>query len=405
MTLHAPYARSSPARVGIAMTRTILSLALLASITPAFAAPATHPFAGALDAEVARHQTGNFVISPTSISLALAMARDGARGTTQAEFDRVLGSSSDAGKALLKQLASQTDKDGPTLVIANRLYGDLGTQFDPAYLDLTAKDYGARLEALDFRNKAEAARQHINDWIAQITHDKIKDLLSPGSITKATRLVLADAVYLKAAWAEPFKSVLTAPGAFTVAGGSAEQVPMMHGDLGATWGEHDGARMIDLPYRSSSGLGMLVVVPTTGSLTTVEAAYDREGLAPFVAALKTSGLAGVSMPRFEIGTKLSLEQTLEAMGLKLPFGTDADFSGMSKLEKLAISSVVHQAWIKVDEAGTEAAAATGVVVIGMTAMQPKPVTPFAVDRSFLFFVHDAAGNVLFGGRVTDPSTR
>lgn len=405
MTLQSPYAPPRPARVGIAMTKSILSLALLASITPTFAAPAPTPFAGALDAEVARSQTGNFVISPTSISLALAMARDGARGTTQAEFDRVLGSSSDAGKALLKPLASSTDKDGPTLVIANRLYGDLATQFDPAYLDLTAKDYGAPLEALDFRAKAEAARMHINDWIAQITHDKIKDLLPPGSITAATRLVLADAVYLKAAWASPFKAALTAPGAFTVAGASAKQVPMMHGNIGATWGEHDGARMIDLSYRSSSGLGMLVVVPTTGSLSSVEAAYDREGLASFTAALKTSGLAAVSMPKFEVGTKVSLAQTLEAMGLKLPFGADADFSGMSKTQKLAISSVIHQAWIKVDEVGTEAAAATGVVMVGMVAMQPKQATPFAVDRSFLFFVHDAAGNVLFGGRVTDPSMR
>jgi serpin B len=174
---------------------------------------------------------------------------------------------------------------------------------------------------------------------------------------------------------------------------------------GATWGNHSGARMLDLPYASGGGpaLAMLLVVPDGSSLATVETSYAKEGIQPFLASVKTGGKVDVALPKFEVGTSFDLTPTLGALGMKLAFSDGADFSGMSKVPT-SISAVIHKAWAKVDENGTEAAAATAVVMLETTAVAiAMPPHPFAVDRSFLFFIHDQEGNVLFGGRIVDPS--
>ena len=400
------------------MLNRLTSFALLTSLTSAHAdipairkaPPPLAPFAAQLDGQLAK-QKGNFIYSPASISIALAMTREGARDATATAMDRVLGA--DAGK-MAKELvnAFKTPKQEPNqptvpdLAIANRLFGDRTTPFEKAFLDVTSKDYQAPVESVDFRHAHDAARKHINDWVAKQTHDKIKDLLTPPTVDEATRMILVNAIYMKASWATAFEPSLTKPAPFAIVGAASKKVDTMHMEGGASWGAHDGARTVDLPYYSAGGprLAMLVVVPDSRSLDEIEAAYAAEGLTPFLGATSNHGTAAVSLPKFEVGTSFELSDPLAKLGMGVAFSDAADFSGMSKVAT-HISAVIHKAWAKVDEKGTEAAAATAVVMTE-TAVMVKP-TPhaFDVDRSFLFFIHDDHGNVLFGGRIVDPSAK
>jgi serpin B len=408
--LHSSYvaANANPIRPRLhRMFDRLTALTLLATLTSASAAPSAAkpqakpaPFAAQLDGQLAKRK-GNFIYSPASISVALAMTREGALGDTAAAMDRVLGS--DAGKLakdLTKAFKSPKQEPGrptvPDLAIANRLFGDARTVFLKPFQDITSKEYLAPIESLDFRTAAEAARKHINDWVAKQTHDHIKDLLPPPSVSADTRMVLVNAIYMKASWATAFEPSLTKPAPFALDGGASKKVDTMHMEGGAAWGDHAGARTVDLPYYSGGGpkLAMLVVVPDGKSLAQVEAAYAGEGLAPFLTATSSHGLAAVALPRFEVGTDFELSEPLDALGMGIAFSDAADFGGMSKVGT-HISAVVHKAWAKVDEKGTEAAAATAVVM-GETAVAVKPMPhKFDVDH----------GNVLFGGRIVDPSAR
>lgn len=375
---------------------------------------AAAPFAATLHGQVGK-QSGNLIFSPASISMALAMTREGASGKTAAEMDGVLGAAAGAdARALAKSLTGKPAKaqpggaTGPEISIANRLYGDAATPFLPRFLDLTRTAYNAPLEAVDFRKNAEAARVAINAWVASQTRDRIKDLLAPGIVTSLTRLVLVNAIYLRAQWETPFEARNTRAAAFTIEGTKApKQIATMNGEVPARVGEHGGARTLDLPYRAGAEgprLGMLIVMPKSVSLSAIEKTYTREGLAGFLADTKGQADVNVALPKFKIGTELDLGESLKALGMKRAFVEgEAEFGGMTSAAKLFISKVVHKAWIAVDESGTEAAAATAVVMNGQAARMPNKPVDFKVDRSFAFFVHDEKGNVLFAGRVLDPS--
>ncbi len=358
------------------------------------------PFDGALAAQLGR-EPGNFVASPASVVLGLAMAREGARGETAEAFDRVLGKDArSVARTLLANVARLTS-GGPELAIANRLFGDRALELLPAFLEITKRDYGAGIELVEFCAAAESARVHINAWVAEATRHKIRELLPERSVDELTRLVLVDAVYMKAAWHTPFDAQLTGPAPFAIDGGATRDVPTMRVVAKARWGKHLGTRVIELPYRSSE-LAMLVVVPDGSSLQDVEAAYAREGLAPFRAAAGGSNRVAIAMPKFQARTSVNLKRVLVELGLGHAFGGESDFTGIATAPPLAIGSVMHQAWLAVDELGTEAAAATAVVMKERGG-GPRIDHRFDVDRSFLFFVHDAADNVLFGGRIVDPT--
>jgi serpin B len=384
--------------------RNLLPLLLLPSLATAAATPP--PFAARLDA--AFPQQSNLVYSPTSISIALSLARAGAKGETAAQMDRVLGASAGSDAQKLISALPVHDQKGdspkePMLSVANRLYGDLTTPFAKSFLDFTRSQFGAEAQSLDFRHHAEDARLAINKWVEQQTHDKIRDLLGQGSVDAGTRAVLVNAIYLKAQWLTEFEPNATRPDAFAVISGSSKKVPTMHGDVIANTGAHDGARLLDLPYFSGKGprLSMLLVVPENRTLPMIEADYAREGLAPFTAAASTSDRVMLGLPKFETGSSAEVSTALQTFGMTDAFNDKADFSGMSA-NKTMISAVIHKAWIKVDEGGTEAAAATAVVVRD-SAVVAGPSHSFAVDRSFLFFIHDDQGNVLFAGRIVDPT--
>ncbi len=374
--------------------------------------PSNGAFAGRLHAAAAAGDD-NALYSPTSIAMALAMTREGARGRTADEMDAVLGKDAGANAqaliARLRQPAPAPAYDGaptpPTLAVANRLFADPLAPLLPAFVDITASKYLAPIEPVDFAHAAEPGRVRINAWVAEATRDKIMDLLAPGTVDASTRLVLVNALYLKAQWATAFQPSATAPAPFAIAGGDTVDKPTMHGLVGARWGALDGARMLDLPYSSSGDgprLGMLLVVPNGASLHDVEASYAAAGLPAWLAKLDGGGEAQVSLPTFTVERSFSLGEALGKMGMPTAFTDDADFSGISA-EPLEISDVIHKAWAKIDEAGTEAAAATAVIMRATSAeIEPRAPYAFDVDRSFLAFIHDEHGEVLFAMRIVEP---
>ncbi|HEY4633982.1 MAG TPA: serpin family protein [Candidatus Limnocylindrales bacterium] len=356
---------------------------------------------------------GNVVVSPASIALALAMARAGARGATADEMDAVLRDvATDANAPWLNALdqalatRSGTFKDTTgqqldvTLRIANAPFAQRDMTLQPAYLEALATRFGAGLRLVDYIRETEAARRLINGWVDGQTEHRIPELLVPGVLTPDTRLALVNAIYLKAPWLTPFLADATKPGPFTRADGSTVEVPMMSLGAALPYAEGDGWRAVELPYVGGS-LALTVIVPD--DLARFEATLDAEGLAAIIGAFAEREVSLV-LPKFGIATKAQLKDVLTALGMPSAFDPDrADFSGITAEERLYITDVIHQANIDVDEMGTEAAAATAVVM-GTTSAPAEPVS-LRVDRPFLFALRDLpTGTVLFLGRVADPST-
>ena len=356
----------------------------------------------------------NAVVSPASIVLALAMARTGARGDTAAEMDLVLRKvATDANASWLNALDSalatrsgtfkdRGNEDADVLLrIANQAFAQGDFPWEPDYLDALAARFGSGLRLVDFKRDAEGARRDVNAWVAERTEGRIPELLPADSVDELTRLVLVNAIYLKAAWLSPFEEKATSPGAFRRLDGSSVDVPMMHGTIDARYAEGKGWQAVELPYVGRQ-LAMMVVLPD--DLAAFEAALDGASLERIVAALENERVA-LALPRFGTESKITLNDALGAMGMPLAFDPDrADFSGITPVDDLYISSVIHQANLDVDEAGTEAAAATAVV-FGIVSMPPEPI-PLAVDRPFLFALRDLeTGAILFLGRVVEPGER
>jgi serpin B len=348
----------------------------------------------------------NLALSPYSIAVALAMTANGARGSTAREMRSVLHADSlatyNAGMdALTQQLASLAGpvevagkKSEIDLSAANQLFGDASVHWERAFLTVLAKEYGAGMRTVDF-GAAEAARALVNRWTAQQTHERIPEILPKGTIDPLTRLVLVNALYFKAPWRTPFERSATSPGRFHRPDGTTVQAQLMSADDGSAYVEGRHFRGARLPYAGGS-LAMTVALPN-GS----EAAALRELLGAGLTGEGEPGLR-LRMPRWTYRIATDLKEPLAALGMGVAFGDGADFGGMTTEVDLAITDVLHQTFVAVDEAGTEAAAATAVVV-GETSL---PVTEheLVLDRPFLYVVHDAAhGTPLFVGRVTDPS--
>jgi serpin B len=423
-------------------SRTSLLLALLASLTSAgFAAcsggsptaPATEmrsdkvrvtsPVLGAGDLatlatdnrhfawdlyQAVRPTPGNLVFSPASISLALAMAYGGARGTTATQMATTLHFSLPTERlhptfdAL--DLALETPAPGDAgsfrLSLANALWGQQGFQLLPDYLDLLAVNYGAGVHVVDFAGATEPARLTINQWVSDQTEAKIPDLLAPGVLGPLTVLVLTNAVYFHADWRTPF-AAMSQDGAFQTPTGPV-QVPMMAGadEAAASW-TGSGYKAAALPYAGGT-TSMLLIVPDAGTFDAFESGLTFDALEAILSTLSTpsSGVL-LSMPRFNLKTGLGLKNTLAALGMADAFSGAADFSGIDGGRDLFISSVIHQAMVAVDEKGTEAAAATAVTFMRKAALMGESLV---VDRPFLFAIRDdATGTILFLGRVVDPS--
>jgi serpin B len=351
----------------------------------------------------------NLALSPYSIAVALAMTANGAAGPTQRQMLDVLHVGSlareNAGLAALTQtlaaLAVRVDLGGGqhadiALASANQLFGDRQTTWGAPFLTVLGKEYGAGMRTVDFRNHPDAGRVAVNRWTAGQTHDRIPQILPPGSVDPTTRLVLVNALYFKAAWAQPFEKAATQQGTFRTADGSRVEVPMMTNtprDAVYLSGPHHTAAR--LPYVGGT-LAMTLALPDPG--------HEADALADVLAGLTGNGDAGVrvSVPRWTFRSPTDLRQPLIDLGMVRAFGGGADFSPMSPTDPLYVHDVLHQAFIAVDEAGTEAAAATAVVMDEASGVLGGH--ELVLDRPFLFVVHDIAhGTPLFVGRVADPS--
>jgi serpin B len=360
-----------------------------------------------------RAKPGNLTVSPASIASALTMTWGGAKGKTAEQMKTALhleGSQAEVLAASGKLAAALQDPSRPvTLRIANRLFGEKTYRFEKAYLEATRAAYGAPLEPVDFRTGAEKARALINGWVEEKTEKRIANLIPPRGVDDQTRLVLVNAIYFLGDWATPFEKESTRDAAFFVKKGESKNVPTMNKGASFRYSDLGGVKAVELPYKGEQ-TSMLVLLPAeVDGLEALEKSLEGKKLDAIVESLKPQRVL-VSLPKFELSPSepLSLGAELQELGMKDAFDRrSADFTGIanppSPAERLFIAKVFHKAFVRVDEKGTEAAAATAVVMARAGAALQKLVE-FKADHPFLFLIRDnASGLVLFIGRVADPS--
>jgi serpin B len=357
-------------------------------------------------------EDGNLFYSPYSISLALAMTYVGARGETEEQMADALHFLLDQSKLhpafnwLDAELASRgegaqgKDGEGFRLNIVNAIWGQKDYEFLSHFLDALAENYGAGLKILDFINETEKSRVIINDWVTKQTEGRIPDLIPQGAIDALTRLVLTNAIYFNAAWEHQFEEEMTADGPFYLLEGGQVTVPLMTQTESFGYAEREGYQAVELLYDGGE-LSMVVLLPASGNFKAFEEGLGAQQVTDIVNDLQRIEVA-LTMPQFEFDSEFSLAETLADMGMPIAFSGEADFSGMTGYPDLFISDVVHKAFVAVDEAGTEAAAATAVIM--PTAMPEQPVD-VTLDRPFIFLIRDIeTGAILFVGRVVNPLT-
>jgi serpin B len=355
---------------------------------------------------------GNLFYSPYSISLALAMTYAGARSETAEQMADTLKfllqqerlhpafNWLDAELATRGQGAQGKDGEGFRLNIVNAIWGQKDYQFLTGFLDVLAENYGAGLRILDFINEAEKYRVAINDWVSDQTEGRIEDLIPPGAISEWTRLVLTNAIYFNAAWAYPFDEDMTSDAPFYLLDSGQITVPMMKQAESFGYTEGERYQAVELPYDGGE-LSMVILLPEARQFAAFEEGLQAEQVDAIINDLQKTEVT-LTMPKFEFESQFNLKDALVDMGMPIAFSEFADFSGMTGKRDLCISDVIHKAFVAVDEAGTEAAAATAVIM-DVTLMPPPPI-PVTIDHPFIFLIRDIyTGAILFVGRVLNPS--
>jgi serpin B len=358
--------------------------------------------------QVLREENDNLFYSPYSISLALAMTYAGARGETEQQMADTLHfilsqdhlhrafNGLDLELACRGEGAEGKDGEGFRLNIVNATWGQDGHEFLSEFLDVLAENYGAGLRLLDFVNAPEESRVTINEWVSDQTEGRIEDLIPQGVVHELTRLVLTNVIYFNAAWQYPFREDLTAAGTFYLLDGGEVTVPMMTQTAPFGYAEGEGYQAVELLYDGGE-LSMVILLPEAGEFAPFEGSLDAERVDGIVKGLALRQLA-LAMPKFEFESDRRLEEVLPAMGMPDAFTGAADFSGMTGSRGLFIEAVVHKAFVSVDEAGTEAAAATAVAVPVELGVE------VTIDRPFVFLIRDIETSaILFVGRVVNPS--
>jgi serpin B len=350
---------------------------------------------------------GNLVFSPASIGIGLSMTSAGAAGATLDEFRAALGMGDPATHEAMGALSKTLTETGKgSFTLANSLWVQDGFAIAEPFETTLTEVYAAPPRQVDFEGDPAAATAEVNAWVGEETDQRITDLLAEGDVTDLTRLVLANAVLLDAEWESPFDPEATAPDEFTRGDGTAVDAEMMHQRLDARYGEDGGTQTIVLPY--TNGFELIVVMPPAGQLADFETELAAAGSLDAVLDVLTETDVELSLPKWDFGVRSDLVEPMRALGLTLAFDEDrADFSNISTEIPLWVSAVVHESDITVDEAGTEAAAATAVVIGEAMALppgsEPEPVV-MDVDRPFFFAIRDFASTaVLFQGRVDDPT--
>lgn len=395
----------------------LILLLVSAGISPLFAADkpdltllvkGNTDFAFALYSQLAQDK-GNLFFSPFSISSALAMTYAGARGETAKQMAEVLHFAQ-AGADLhpaFSQLTARLNAGGKNyqLSVANALWGQAGFKFRPEFLDINNRYYGAGFKPVDYIKDAnrEKTRQTINRWVEKKTQNKIKELIKPDILTALTRLVLTNAIYFKGQWQTQFKAADTKPMPFYISNTEKTAPPTM--SLLKTkfnYAENDQAQILEMPYKGGD-ISMVILLPRAEvGLTKLEGDLQAEKIQSWLARLSSTKV-DVYLPRFKLEKDVSLNEKLKSLGMTDAFdAAKADFSGMAPGNQLYITSVIHKAFVEVNEEGTEAAAATAVVVGLKSAAPDRPVV-FRADHPFIFLIRDnRSGGILFMGRLVDP---
>lgn len=363
-----------------------------------------------------RTKKGNLAVSPASLSIALAMTYGGASGDTAAEMKKVLhleGSTEEVMNGSGK-LASELQSDTRRVKfrIANKLFGEKTYAFEKPFMDATEKAYGAKLEAVNFKTGADGARGTINAWVEQQTDKRIQDLIPSGGLSGSTRLVLTNAVYFLGDWAHAFDKADTKDGKFLTTKSASSTVPMMHQIESFKLVSKEGVRVLELPYQGGA-MSLLIVLPNeVEGLEAVEKKLDVAALSGWLKDMKTERV-DVTLPKFEINPaeSLTIGEVLQGMGMKAAFSRKADFTKIAnpaeKDDQLMISQVFHKAFVKLDEKGTEAAAASAVEMTAKgAAPPPAKAVEFKADHPFLFMLRDNTSElVVFMGRVSNPASK
>lgn len=356
----------------------------------------------------------NVFFSPTSLTMALTMTWAGARGDTAAQMAKALhldklpaDQITPAFHALQNALAKSNANSSFQLAIANSLWPQSDHLILPAYLKTIRDDYGAAIFPVDYKTQAEAVRLRVNTWVGEQTQQRIQNLLQAEDVADTTRLILVNAIYFKAEWEEKFNALNNENAPFSLPGGASKPVSLLHKKIdGARYAEiADPAtpmQILALPYQHGA-LEFIALLPRSAdALPALEKNLTAEKLAAWLGPLSAGFAVNVYLPKFKLNTRYNLGPTLQKMGMADAFTQRADFSGMDGARDLLISGVVHQAFVEVNESGTEAAAASGVAV-GILAMRADPVPVFRADHPFLFLIRDpASGVILFLGRFATP---
>jgi len=353
-----------------------------------------------------RSSEGNLFFSPYSISAALAMTYAGARGNTEKQMAKTLRFSLDQERlhpacAQLQAWMNQLQESGSIkLHVANSLWPQEGYKFLDEYLSLVKKHYGVSINSVDYKSAHETARRTINKWVQDETADRIKDLIQPGVLDPLTTLVLANAIYFKGKWANPFHPHNTSDGPFYISATESVKIPLMALTARVRYGEMESLQVLELPYVGNR-LSMLVLLPKEiEGLGALEAILSAKNLQAWRRGLHKTKVYMI-VPKFKMTCQFRLDDTLRSMGITDSFShLSADLSGMTGRRDLFIGAFVHKAFVEVNEEGTEAAAATGVGLPRGGAVPPV----FKADHPFLFIIQEnQTGSILFMGRVADPT--
>lgn len=406
-------------QVGVDLAKAQVARASADDGAVAAAVPAVTGFSADLYRRLAAEYPGNLICSPYSAAVALGMTVQGARGATAEQMLKVLhaGDGPEAAASLGAGLGGldlllegrtgrRTGPDGEPVMVrlapVNSVWVQQGLSLQQAFLNALARDFDAGMHQVDYVHATERARSAINDWVSGRTAHRIPHLFPPETLTSTTRLVLVNALYLKAPWQQPFLRDRTAERPFARLDGSTVAVPLMTGRVdGAAYVEGPGWVAVDLPYAGGE-LALAVIVPDRGRFPAVEASLDGPWLSRVLTGFRRTPVQ-VDLPRWTTRTAASLVPALTALGMPLPFTAAADFTGITSADRLGIGEVRHQGYLRVDEAGTEAAAATAVEMRALGMLADPPTV--RADRPFLCVLHDvASATPLFLGRVTDPSS-
>ena len=354
-----------------------------------------------------KSEEGNIFFSPFSISTAMAMVYEGAEGKTAKEIKSVFGfpKYDNSRRNQYSNLLSEINKKDKeyALKTANALWAEQDFQFLDEYLTTVEKYYAGKTTNLDFKNEPDSSRLIINNWVKDKTNNKIKDLFPEGSIHPLTRLVLTNAIYFKAEWLKQFDADKTRDMNFRVNPDKSIKVPMMQRTDRKSifdYTQNEDLQILEMPY-AGEDLSMLILLPLDDDIEALENSFTIEKLTEWKKSLRKRRV-NIYIPKFKFETKYFMKNTLSNLGMPTAFTNSADFSGMTGTKDLKIDKVIHQAFIEVNEEGTEAAAATGVSIIRKTSI-PPPTPIFKADHPFIFIIQQIkTGNILFMGRVNNP---